>query len=94
MRNRVIECTITPADLKALYKQQEGRCAYTGTQLGVPTRFTRVYDPDVLSVDRTDSAIGYVVGNVRLVTKQVNMMKQGMSHEEFVGLCKTIAERN
>ena len=87
---RTISCSITPEYVRQIYHQQQGKCVYTGVELVPPNRHTRLHDSNIVSVDRIDSSLGYVEGNIQLVTKQVNMMKQSMSHAEFVLLCRII----
>jgi len=43
-----------------------------------------------VSVDRVNSKIGYVEGNVQLICARINEMKSDMSEDEFLGLVKTI----
>jgi hypothetical protein len=46
------------------------------------------------SLDRIDSSIGYVEGNVAWVYKPINIMKQTLNSAEFIDLCKKIANHN
>jgi hypothetical protein len=43
-----------------------------------------------VSLDRIDSSIGYVRGNLQLVTAVVNRMKQEFPQEDFLQMCETI----
>ena len=45
------------------------------------------------SLDRIDSSKGYVEGNVQWVHKMINMSKQQYSQEEFIDMCKAVANR-
>ena len=45
------------------------------------------------SLDRIDSKIGYIEGNLQWVTSQVNMMKQNYSQEEFIKVCCSVADK-
>ena len=45
------------------------------------------------SIDRIDSSIGYVIGNVQWVHKQVNFMKGTMEQKEFIKFCKLISSK-
>jgi hypothetical protein len=45
------------------------------------------------SLDRIDSSIGYVKGNVQWVTKNVNVAKQSMSQEKFISVCQQVASK-
>jgi hypothetical protein len=48
----------------------------------------------VASLDRLNSDLGYVPGNVQWLTKWANIMKNGLSQEEFVHLCHLVASRH
>ena len=45
------------------------------------------------SIDRIDSEIGYVAGNIQLVCRCVNVAKHDLTMNEFVMLCSAVAER-
>ena len=60
----------------------EGKCFYTG-RLMVTTKDS----PDVISLDRTDSSLGYIDGNVRWVCKIFNLAKSNYSVEYFIQFC-------
>jgi len=47
-----------------------------------------------LSVDRIDSNKPYEIGNIQFVHKRINIMKNDLSDEEFIGWCKLIAANN
>lgn len=48
----------------------------------------------VASLDRLDSDRGYIPGNVQWLTKWANIMKNGLSQEEFIHLCHRVASRH
>lgn len=77
------ESQVTKELLIHLWNKQDGRCAITG----VPMTTLRGFGHSVLtnlSIDRIDSNIGYVVSNVRLVCKAVNVMKYVLSDSELI----------
>jgi hypothetical protein len=45
-------------------------------------------------LDRIDSNLGYVVGNVQWVLKEINIMKHTMSHDYFINLCSIISNNH
>lgn len=45
-----------------------------------------------LSIDRIDSAKGYTRDNVQLVTMAANQMKNDLTIDELVDMCKRIIE--
>lgn len=85
------ECTITPDDLMRMYEAQEGRCHYTG----LPMKYKRegIRDFDLLSLDRKNPKLGYVLENVVLCRWGANQMKRDVPHDEFVEFCKSVAAR-
>lgn len=71
--------------LEELYKKQNGKCSFTGDPLELGSGSRRT-----LSVDRTNSSLGYLKENVTLVTWEVNNCKQDLSVEEFRELCRKV----
>lgn len=57
-----------------LFLQQRGKCAITGDDLGSIKE---------ASLDRIDSSLGYMEGNVQWVTKQANKCKHILSMQEL-----------
>lgn len=73
-----------------LFLKQDGKCALSG----LPLKF-KIYSRDnsqTASLDRIDSSIGYVEGNVQWIHKDINYMKQEYGQEYFIDLCKRITE--
>jgi len=68
-----------------LWDNQSGLCAYSGLPLSIETNH-----PHTVSLDRIDSNIGYLRGNLQLVSWSVNKMKQDLSEELFLDLCSKI----
>jgi hypothetical protein len=44
-----------------------------------------------ISIDRIDSSLGYDEGNLQLVCRQANIMKQQMSCQELASWCEDIS---
>ena len=85
---RNIEWNLEYEYLADLLIDQDFKCSLTG------------WDIDALSVgnntaslDRIDSSVGYVKGNVQWVHKMVNMCKQQYSQEDFIEMCKSVANK-
>ena len=85
---RFKEFDITLEDIINLWHSQKGLCALSNLPMQISE------DEYDVSLDRIDSNKGYVQNNVQLVTKQVNYMKQDYTQEDFINLCKIIAEHN
>lgn len=75
---------ITIADIKLLYKNQEGKCAISGILLDFKEGHD-IYNinPFAISVDRIDSSMGYLKENIQLVCSWVNFMKSEYSDTDF-----------
>lgn len=75
-----------------LFLEQNKKCALSGLDLYF-SRTTKSFDGNA-SLDRIDSEIGYVIGNVQWVHKNVNKMKNNYTQESFLDLIKKIYEHN
>lgn len=73
---------VTAQYLWEIWIAQKGKCRYSGLAL------THGIDA---SVDRIDSAEGYVIGNVQWVHRDINYMKRAFPEEYFLSLCKLVA---
>lgn len=89
-RLRGLDWDITLDDVANLYEQQEGLCALTGWSIVFPE--CGHPQTSLASIDRIDSSFGYLKENIQLVDKRVNMMKQSYTQEEFVLVCKAVAD--
>lgn len=82
--------------LMDLWSAQRGLCALTG----MPMTWGRVKRGDikaegygrVVGIDRIDSSVGYVRGNLQLVCGQVNYMRGGLSEDDFLEWCAAVVE--
>ncbi len=90
-KKREIPVLVTHEDLIRQWTAQDGQCAYTGIPLvfGPNSKNTCV---TTASLDRIDSALPYVVGNVQWVHKYVNLMKMDLTHEEFLLWCGRVTK--
>lgn len=82
-----LEFNITPEYLEKLYNENH-ICVYTGIDLSYDNNLN-VKD-NFLSIDRIDSNIGYIEGNIQFVHKSINMMKGTLSHKEFINFCELV----
>lgn len=86
-KKRKIDWELTKEQVEDIFSRQNGRCALSGIEM-MPKKNTP-YRP---SLDRIDSAKGYVLSNVQFVCSVVNVMKNKFVEEEFIKICKLIAE--
>ena len=91
-KKRSLEFNISVEYMKRLFLEQHQKCAYLKTELYLGCKSGDIYTN--ASIDRIDSSKGYIEGNVQWVHKKVNIMKQDMTHENFLELCRLIAEAN
>jgi len=87
---RNFEFNITRRDMDQQFIKQKGKCLYTDYDLD----FSSSNHLGNASLDRIDNSIGYVVGNIQWVHKNVNHMKMDLSHERFLEIIRKIAEKN
>jgi hypothetical protein len=76
------EHTITEQDIKDQLIKQDYKCYYTGQKFS---------EEVVPSIDRIDSSKGYISGNIVIVDKVINIMKQDLSEKQFLKYIKLIA---
>jgi len=96
-RNFIWDEDITIEYLWNLYLQQNKKCAISGLNIcftdkrincNIDFRFMTA------SLDRINSNIGYIKGNIQWVHKDINLMKNNFNQEYFINLCEKIAEHN
>jgi hypothetical protein len=87
-RGHVFEVTIEY--LWELFVAQGGLCALTGACLALTKKTLRPGD-SVASLDRINSSVGYVPGNVQWVHPTINFMKHAMPQEQFIEWCVRVA---
>jgi hypothetical protein len=91
--SRKIEMSITEKQAWDLFLQQERKCAISGVELIFASNYMKGGAAiQTASLDRIDRRKGYIIGNVRWVHKHINMMKNVLSDEEFIGWCKIVVE--
>lgn len=81
---------VTIEDITTLYESQNGVCALSGLPIG----WAEVGSNHTVSIDRVDSKQGYLLNNIQLIYKDINMMKQSFDQDYFIMLCQHISDRN
>jgi hypothetical protein len=84
---RGIEWGVTFDYLAQLLIDQDFKCALTGWDIEALDVNSSA------SLDRIDSSLGYVEGNLQWVTSKVNMMKQQYTQQEFIEVCLAVADK-
>lgn len=88
---RNIPFTITLPYVAKLYDGQSKKCALTGRLLSFGNG-NRWGSGKTASLDRIDSAKGYVDGNVQWVHKDINIAKHALPQQDFITLCKEVVD--
>lgn len=73
-----------------MYESQKGLCAISGVKM----TYEHNAKTTNISIDRIDSKIGYVKGNINLVCYIVNIMKQSFTKKDFIDFCEKIVDYN
>ena len=97
--NRGDKSQIIKVSLDYVYSigaDQDFFCALSGQELEF-TRGGQMWlgkwcNPNSCTIDRIDSELGYVEGNIQLITWKANCLKQHLDNEEFINFCKDVAE--
>lgn len=92
-KSRNLEFSITKEYVYNILLEQDFKCKLSGLDIELckpgrkNTRWTA-------TLDRINSKIGYVEGNVQWLHKDINMMKWAFDENQFIQYCKMIAEKN
>lgn len=87
-RRRGFELAVTIEAAWDLFLLQERRCALSGRALTMKT--SRAIGGDA-SLDRINSAAGYIPGNIQWTHKDINRIKMHLPQEEFLRICRDVA---
>jgi hypothetical protein len=74
-----------------LFLKQDRKCALSGENIYFP-KVTK--ESGTASLDRIDSSKGYIKGNVQWVHKHINLMKNRLTQERFIEMCKLVTNNN
>ena len=92
-KRRFKDVDITLEDLKETWERQNGICPYTGFKLILPEN-SNINEIDFFhraSLDRIDSSLGYVKGNIQFISTPINLMKQTQSDASVKQFLKEIS---
>lgn len=91
-RRAKLDFNLTIEYLWNLFLEQNKKCFLSGIELKFPRiNKDRSY---TASLDRINSNIGYIEGNVQWVHKDINMMKNKYDQNYFIEICKLISKHN
>ena len=94
-KNRNLEFSVSPEYIWNLFLEQDRKCKYTGIELFFARNNLeyRMGESNA-SLDRIDSSLGYVEGNVHWIHKRINIMKGNMGEQEFLDFCEAVTYKN
>lgn len=92
--SRKIKFDVKPEDLWQKFLDQNGNCVYTGSRLSFASSYKNCKTEQTASLDRIDSKVGYVKGNVQWVHKKINWMKWEIDESVFIEMCNLVTNRN
>lgn len=93
-KTRNIQYDLSYEYLWNLFLKQERKCALSGVILNLVVNYRKDKKEHTASLDRIDSSIGYIQGNVQWVHKTINFMKQDYTQQEFIDWCGKVTENN
>lgn len=93
VKRRFHQVDITLDDLKEQWDLQKGICPYTNIQLTLPEdkNIQKIPFCERASLDRINSSLGYVKGNIQWIALPINLMKSTMSDLETKQFLKRIS---
>jgi len=89
---RNLEFLVSPTYINELFIKQKGKCALSDIDLTFSKRFKN-HDGNA-SLDRIDSKLGYIEGNIQWVHKTINSMKLNLDENVFLDFCRKITIKN
>lgn len=84
---------VSAEDLLQIWKEQGGRCVYSGRKMIVSDVCEGKRGPDTLSVDRIDSQQGYFISNIVLCTWWTNVAKYDLDTTAFIERCREVVQK-
>ncbi len=90
-RNK-LEVNITKEYVYNLFLEQNGKCKLSNIPITLPKTWKD--RNHTASLDRIDSSLGYIIGNVQWVHKHINLMKNIYPQDMFIYLCSQVTKTN
>jgi hypothetical protein len=87
------EFDVTIEYLWELLLFQDKKCVLSGLDL-VFSKTRKNRTSQTCSLDRKDSSVGYIKGNVQWVHKKINIMKNKLLDKDFIYFCLMVANKN
>lgn len=94
IRNRDKEFNLDLQYLKKIWEEQNGICPFTDIKLILNGYRKIKNDPRFsASLDRIDNTKGYIIGNVRWVSRSINLMKNQITDDELIYFLELISQK-
>lgn len=94
-KSRGLELAVSMEEAFELLDKQGCRCALTGVPIQIAdTGKEHLRGGTTASLDRIDSGLGYVHGNIQWILKDLNQMKMDLPQERFIELCRLVAKHH
>lgn len=92
-KKRSLTVTVTQEYCRNLFHKQQGKCALTGVVLYFGKCVREFKEGlNTASLDRIDSNLGYIQGNLQWTHKIINNMKQELGQMEFKEWCRKVVD--
>lgn len=91
-KKRNIKFEITVKEAWELFLKQDQKCALSGLELCFGSKRKKI--EQTASLDRINSELGYVAGNVQWIHKVINLMKGNQTQSSFIKMCDLISNYN
>lgn len=92
-RKRKLEYEVGATYLWELFLSQDKKCALSGIPITLDKNY-RKRDGQTASLDRINSSVGYIEGNVQWVHKDINRIKLDYDESYFIYLCECVTFKN
>jgi hypothetical protein len=94
-KNKNLDFNLDGNFLWELFLEQNRKCALSGLDLVFPRAWgAKSKTQMTASIDRINSSLGYIKGNVQWVHKTINTMKMDLNEEDFKYFCKMVAKHS
>lgn len=78
-----------------LFLKQDSKCALTGMDIKFGRSMKEIErGATTASLDRINNKLGYIIGNVHWVHKDINLMKQCFDLSYFTNMCKLVSRNS
>jgi hypothetical protein len=86
---RCIDFSVSIQDIYEIFIKQDKKCSLSGINIWM-NRTSK--ENKTASLDRINSDLGYVYGNIQWIHKDINKMKNDYEQNYFILLCKKVAD--